>query len=98
MTNFFTPVRYLPMNEHSASGVVSPADAGERFSAILEEVVSTGADFVVSVQGQPKAIILPYDEYESLVETINILSDPDTMAALEESEADIREGRLVDLD
>lgn len=85
------------MNEHSTSGAVSPADAGERFSAILEEVVSTGADFVVSVQGQPKAIILPYDEYESLVETINILSDPDTMAALEASEADMREGRLVDL-
>lgn len=85
------------MNEHSASGAVSPADAGERFSAILEEVVSTGSDFVVSVQGQPKAVILPYDEYESLVETINILSDSDTMAALEASEADMREGRLVDL-
>lgn len=86
------------MNEHSTSGVASLADTRERFGAILEKVVSTGSDFVVSVQGQPKAVILPYDEYESLVETLDILSDPDTMAVLEESEADIREGRLVDLD
>lgn len=85
------------MDEHSTTGVVSLSDAGERFSALLETVVSTGSNFVVSEHGRPKAVILPYDEYESLVETLNILSDPDTMAVLEESEADIREGRLVDL-
>lgn len=42
--------------------------------------------------------ILHYGELESLLETFNILSDGDTMAALEESEADIREGRLADID
>lgn len=87
------------MDEHGASGAGFPDDAGagKRFSEILETVVSTGSDFVVTVQGRPKAVILPYDEYESLVETLNILSDPDTMAVLEESAADIREGRLADL-
>ena len=85
------------MDEHSTTGV-SLSDAGERSSAILESVVSTESNFVVSEHGRPEAVILPYDEYESLVETLNILSDPDTMAVLEESEADIRAGRLVDLD
>lgn len=86
------------MDEHNTTGVVCLSDAGERFRAVLESVVSTGSNFVVSKHGRPKAVILPYDEYESLVETLNILSDPDTMAVLEESEADIRVGRLVDLD
>ena len=31
------------------------------------------------------------DLYESLVETVNILSDPDTMAAITEAEAELKE-------
>ena len=84
--------------EYGVTGVVSRAEAEEGFREILETVMSTGADFVVTVEEQPKAVLLPYEEYESLVETISILFDPDTMATLEESAADIREGRLVDLD
>lgn len=83
--------------EYDVTDVVTLAEAEERFSEILEKVISTGADFVVTVEEQPKAVILPYEEYESLVETIGILSDPDAMAALEESAADIKAGRLVDL-
>lgn len=49
-------------------------------------------------RGRPDSAILHYGELESLIETFNILSDADTMAVLEESEADMREGRLVDLD
>lgn len=83
--------------EYGVTGVISLAEAEERSSEILEKVISTGADFVVTVEGQPKAVILLYEEYESLVETIGILSDPDAMTALEESAADIKAGRLVDL-
>ncbi len=83
--------------EYGVTGVISLAEAEERYSEILEKVISAGADFVVTVEEQPKAVILPYEEYESLVETISILFDPDTMEALEESAADIKAGRLVDL-
>ena len=38
-----------------------------------------------------------HDEYEGLVETLNILSDTDAAAALAEAESDIEAGRLVDL-
>ena len=31
------------------------------------------------------AVILSYDEYESLIETLNVFSDADTMAAIEEA-------------
>ena len=42
-------------------------------------------------------MLIAHDEYEGLVETLNILSDPDAMAALAEAESDIESGRLVDL-
>jgi len=35
------------------------------------------------------AVVLNYEEYESMVETLNILSDPETMAAIEEGDADL---------
>ena len=38
-----------------------------------------------------------HEEHESLIETLNILSDSDTMAAIEEAEADLAAGHIVDL-
>ena len=69
----------------------------ERFSELVDEVVATGAELTITKHGRPVAVLIAYDEYESLVETVNILSDPDTMAAVEEAESDIEAGRLVDL-
>lgn len=71
--------------------------ARERFSELVDEVVATGAELVITKHGRPAAVLIAHDEYEGLVETLNILSDPDAMAALEEAESDIEAGRLVDL-
>ena len=46
----------------------------------------------VTRRGQPALAILPWAEYESIVETLEILGDPELMAALRESLADLRHG------
>ena len=69
----------------------------ERLSEIVDEVASTGSHRVITKHGRSVAVLVAFDEYEELVETLNILSDPDTMAALAEAEADIDEGRLKEL-
>ena len=73
-------------------------DARNRLSEIVDDVISTGSEFVITKHGRPSAVILGHDEYESLLETLNILSDPETMAALDEAEADLAAGNLVELD
>ncbi len=73
-------------------------EARNRLSEIVDDVVATGSDFVITRHGRPSAVVVGYDEYESLIETLNILSDPETMAALDEAEADMVAGNLVDLD
>ncbi len=75
-------------------------EARNRLSEIVDDVVATGSDFVITRHGRPSAVVVGYDEYESLIETLNILSDPETMAALDEAEAeaDMVVGNLVDLD
>lgn len=52
----------------------------------------------VTRRGKPVLAILPWDEYESIVETIEILSDPELMAAIRESAKDFEEGRWVRLE
>ena len=48
-------------------------------------------------QGRPAAVIVGHEEYESLIETLNILADSDTVAAIAEAEADLAAGDLVPL-
>jgi prevent-host-death family protein len=70
----------------------------QNFSEIVEEVVSTGSEMVVSRHGRQDAVILGFDEYEALIETLNILSDPGTMSALEDADAELVAGELVDFE
>ena len=70
----------------------------QRLSEIIEEVVSTGSEMVVSRHGRQDAVIIGFDEYESLIETLNILSDPETMRAEADADADIAAGELVDFE
>lgn len=60
----------------------------DRLGEVIDDVADTGAEVVVTKHGRNVAVILAYDEYESLVESLNILSDPETMAAIEEAEAE----------
>lgn len=59
---------------------------------VVDTVVETGSEFVITRHGKPVAVVLGFDEYESLVETLNILSDPEAMTAIREGEAELGEG------
>lgn len=61
----------------------------DNLSEIIEGVTATGEEWIVTKHGRPVAVILSYDEYESLIETVNILSDDETVAAIEAGLADL---------
>ena len=50
---------------------------------------------VLRTEGGPEVVAMSLEEYESLMETIDVLSDDQLMQALKESEEDIRAGRLL---
>ena len=89
------------MSEHTdirRLSMTSLTEARNRLSEIVDDVVATGSDYVITRHGRPSAVVVGYDEYESLLETLNILSDPETMANLDEAAADVAAGNLLDLD
>ena len=73
-------------------------EARSRLSEIVDDVSSTGSEVVISRHGRPVAVVLGYDEYESLVETLNILADEATMDALAEAEREVAAGELTELE
>jgi len=72
-------------------------EARDRLSEIVDDVASGAAAWVITKHGRPVAVIMGHDEYESLIETLNVLSDPDTMAALAEAQEDLAAGRVTPL-
>jgi antitoxin YefM len=72
---------------------IAATEVRDNLSSILDEVID-GQECVITRHGRPVAIILDIQEYESMLETLNILSDDDTVAALAEAAADLDEGRV----
>jgi prevent-host-death family protein len=62
----------------------------DKLREIVDDVSSTGNEYVITRHGRNVAVILGYEEYESLVETLNILSDPASMSAIGEAQAEGR--------
>ncbi len=73
-------------------------DVRSNLSEIVDEIDRTGTQCVITKHGRPVAVIVSSDEYESLVETLNILSDDDTMAAIAQGEAEFAAGEFIRLD
>jgi antitoxin YefM len=63
----------------------------DKLREVVDTVVETGTEYVITRHGKPVAVVLGYDEYESLVESLNILSDEETMNAVREAEAELSE-------
>jgi PHD/YefM family antitoxin component YafN of YafNO toxin-antitoxin module len=63
----------------------------------LPEQLAKSPDKAMNItrHGRPVLVLLPWELYESIIETLDELSDPDTTAALRSNLEDIRKGRLV---
>ena len=48
--------------------------------------------------GKPVLAVMPWELFESIMETMEIMGDADMMAALRESIEDVREGNLIPLE
>lgn len=66
----------------------------DNLSEVIDNVMATGDAYEITRHGKRAAVLLAADDYDALLETLNILSDPETMEALEEAALDVAEGRI----
>jgi antitoxin YefM len=74
--------------------VVPFSDARSHLTELLDEIEEIHEHVVITRNGRPAAVVMSQDEYESLIETLEVLSDPELMAALAESDEDVAAGRV----
>lgn len=67
----------------------SLAEVGDRLREVVDAVIATGTECVLTRDGESVVVIVPYDEYAALLETLDILSDEETMVAIREGETDL---------
>ena len=71
---------------------LSLAAVKDRFSEIVDRVNKQHDRVIVTRNGVPAVVVVSVEELESLEETLEILSDRNTVAALRESEQQIAAG------
>lgn len=74
--------------------VVPFSDARSHLTELLDEIEEVHEHVVITRNGRPAAVVMSQNEYESLIETLEVLSDPQLMAALAESDEDVAAGRV----
>lgn len=54
--------------------------------------------YIVTRHGKPIVVMMSVDDYESMLETLEIMSDPKAIEGIRKGEDDIRHGRVVSLE
>lgn len=75
---------------------VSLSEAMARLTRLLTEADELGERFAITRSGRPIGVLLPVDEYEGLIETLEILADPELSHAVRRGLIDAEAGRLVE--
>jgi len=70
----------------------SLASVKARFSQVIDDVAATHERVTVTKNGSPVAVILAVEDYESLLETLEILSDRSAVPDIREAEQQMAQG------
>ncbi|MEN9710089.1 MAG: hypothetical protein RL441_81 [Actinomycetota bacterium] len=61
------------------------ADVRKQFSGLIDEVAATHERIVVTRHGEPAAILMAIEDFESLEETVEILADAKLLSDIRRS-------------
>jgi len=77
--------KYIPITQAKA-----------RLLDMVRQLGETDETIAITKNGVPEAVLLSMSRFEGLLESIDILADPNMVAQLRASAADVREGRMVE--
>jgi len=77
---------------------ISITEARQEITALPERLAKEPGAVAVTRRGKPVLAIMPWELYESIIETLEILSDEEQMKALRKSIDEAKQGKLVSWD
>ena len=77
---------------------ISMADARANLREMLDQVKTTHERYTITRHGEPDAVLMAVDDLEALEETLEILSDPETVAAIRRGLDELNAGERYTLE
>jgi prevent-host-death family protein len=72
---------------------ISIRELRPKLPEVLDKIRARFDRFIVSRRGQPQVVILSIEDYESLVESLEIAEDRNLMRSIRQAESEIRRGK-----
>ncbi len=79
---FFRNVRYnvhmkkTTTKKGKQKSMLSATNARRDFFKLIEMAQHPGQEITITVDGEPKVVMMSFEDYEGLIETLEIMSDP----------------------
>ena len=77
---------------------ISVRELRKNLAKVIKDTKTHYERYVVSKHGEPEAVLMSMDDYEGWLETLEIMSDPETVKDIKQAEKDIKEGRVLDFE
>ena len=77
---------------------VTYSDLRQNLATVMDEVNDSHAPLLVTRQNARPVVMLSQDEYESMEETLHLMSSARNVARLNEAIAEIEAGNVVEID
>jgi len=78
--------------------VMPVTEAKRRLLELVREAQEQGKVYSLTRKGTPAAVLMSEEEYRSVKETLEILSDPEELRGIMRGRADIAAGRIEELE
>ena len=70
-------------------------EARDELTSLPDQLRRTHETVTVTRRGKPVLAILPWEEYEALVETLEVMADEELMALLQQGIKEVRQGKVI---
>jgi antitoxin YefM len=78
--------------------IINFSDARNSLKDVIDQVVEDADVTVISRRDAPDAVVMSFDHYSSLIETVHLLSSPANAAHLARSISQLRSGQAAHRD
>ena len=77
---------------------ISSTEARQNFADVIDKISNAGLRYTLTINGKPKVVMINAEEYDSWMETIDVLSDPGALKRIKSGEKQIKSGETISLD
>lgn len=85
-------LKYRIMNSQNT---LSITNARKNIFELAEKVQKPGIHYTLTENGCPKVVIMSAEEFDSIMETMEIMSDPKAMADIKKAEEEYKKGEYI---